>query len=512
MNDLGKTIIKGKMRIVTPVHIGGAQEKHLLKGLDFVNEGPTIYFLDEKKIIAKTGINQYSNALATNKLIELIKIQKINLGDISGRQTTITGEVGNEIKTNIKNTISGKPIIPGSSLKGSIRSIIYNYANNGTVTPTIGRNGKPDNMEVPVLGRIDEDPFRYFIVNDIEFNRSGYINTKTYNLLSADTGGWKHARNTSVRFNEIGFTFPHEVIPIKEICDFEIVLNHNSIVQAGLKKKILLNNRTKEIFESKEQSILFDTIKNYSNNYLQKEINFFTKYKGEFSNTILDELNRLKELNSQSPLLRLGLGSGFHAMTGDTLHSSHLIDFIAVSGNRTRGKLNRSDSAKSRKLAFEIIDNEYKFYPMGFVQLMTDEYYENNFKQQHEERLKLTKEIEKLELENRIKAAERLEAERKENDEKIRTKLEQEKLAAAEALKPKTISITALKKAKYIDAIVCGQEGKMLLFHPYVQGFETQICKIGYSSGMPDGTVIQVKCFSNNGKTLQFQESPIVKK
>ena len=68
-----------------------------------------------------------------------------------------------------------------------------------------------------------------------------------------------------------------------------------------------------------------------------------------------------------------------------------------------------------------------------------------------------------------------------------------------------------LKKAKWVDAIVVGQNGKMLRFRPFVVGFEDKVYELSYASGMPIDTLIEVTCASPNGKMLQFQGFPKIK-
>lgn len=493
MNDLGKTIIKGKLRIVTPVHIGGAQEKHLLKGLDFINDGSTIYFLDEKKIIAKTKIDQYSNALATNNLEGLIKTLKLNLNDISITKSTITGEVGQDIKTIIKNALSGKPIIPGSSLKGAIRSILYNL-----------EGGSRNNPEWKIFGNIAEDMLRFILVNDVKYDKSNYINTKTYNLKSSLDGGWKHSIKTNEIFSETGFTFPYEAICPDQISEYEIIFNqklletviseqksidlrNSKIIETNKKIKpvIKIAQKVKNIFESKE--VFLKTIQIYTNRYLHAEKLFFEKYKGDKYESIVTEINRLLSLNDKSPLLRLGLGSGFHSMTGDTLFDSHLIDGISENRGRTRGQLGRKDSSKSRKLAFEKIGNEYKFYPMGFVQLCTDDYYESI-----KDNLQVRSNISKIVAPTLDGANYNISSSISEPVQPVNS----------EIYKPKYTDPSKLKKIASIDAIVTGQNGKFLLFKPLVSGYDHIDGHINYSTGMKEGTVIQVQCKLEGNKLV----------
>ncbi len=122
MNELGKTIITGKLRIVTPVHVGGAQEKHLQKGLDYIAKDGKVYFLDEKKLIARFRIISYSDALSQGKLEQLCG--SINLSEFSYNVVhDISGEIGVEIKTNINDYNKLKVYLTAKI--GRIRSTYY---------------------------------------------------------------------------------------------------------------------------------------------------------------------------------------------------------------------------------------------------------------------------------------------------------------------------------------------------------------------------------------------------
>ena len=274
MTELGKTIIKGKLRIVTPVHVGGAQENHLSKGLDYVTKDGKVYFLDEKKLITHFGVVIYSDALSQGKLEQLCG--SINIDEYKTKVVkNISGEIGTDIKTNIKNTLSQKPIIPGTSLKGSLRSVFYNYI--------VGDN--PPGKEDDVFGKISEDIFRYMIVSDVAFYETAFINTKTFNLRNDKgqfVGGWKHLLqgNTDGQFKSSGFTFPHEVIGTDDIGEFSITLNQKALSLAIQERKVKHNQYTDKIFKGSESDVLA-IIKNYMASYLQAEIYFFTKYRSE---------------------------------------------------------------------------------------------------------------------------------------------------------------------------------------------------------------------------------------
>ncbi len=504
MNKDGKIFFRGKIRVLSPVHIGGAQEKHLQRGLDYIEKEGIVYFLDERKLIDAINVASYSDALYHNNLKKVLDTLRVNYDDVSFKvEKRIIGEIGTDIKSNIKNPLSGKPIIPGSSLKGALRSIIYNEMGGGY-----------KNKELDVFGNISEDILRFLIVSDIEFNSSSYVNTKTFNLIKSGigfTGAWKHHLNgqNNESFSVKGFTFPCETIMMDDFGDFSIVINQDALNLSISKGKVKVNDKLLSLFNGGEDAF-FNMIKKYTRNYIDAEIDFFNEYNGDKTELIVNSLMRIKELNEESPVLRVGFGSGFHSMTGDTIHEDHFIDEISIvkRGVRTstRGFRNNKNSSKSRKIAFCGAYDEIHLYPMGFVQLMKEEQYSNKYKQGHQKRLNQLKEAKIIENKKAIQAEKML----KQKMEEAKLRAEELELKQKEALKPKMTEVSLLKKAKYVDGIVRGQNGKNIIFTPFVVGFENQTFEIRYPSGIPKDTVIQVMC-QKSGKTIQFQGAPKVK-
>lgn len=502
-----KTIIKGKIRIISPVHIGGAQEKHALKGLDYIVNKGNVYFLDEYKLIAHFGPEKYSNALASGKLEELCG--SINLTDYSKKViSNISGEIGTDIKINIKHTLSNRPIIPGSSLKGALRSVFVNKF--GGAKTEYDRNNRPKTIEP--FGEIAQDINRYMIVSDSEFSQSTFVNTKTFNLRGSNggiIGGWKHELKggNSDNFDTNGFTFPHEVIPNNDFGDLRIVFNTKFIDNAKNTRdpKILkINDSIEAIYKGSQQEI-FSIIQSYTESFIAKELAFFNKFEADRSVDLIEFYEYIRNENQKMPILRLGLGSGFHSMTGDP-YDSHDIDEVGKPG-KYKGK----NSSKSRKIAFSGSGDDIRLFPMGFVQMMTNEYYDQHYRESFEARKAtiLAKEAlqkEKQKADNLAYEAAKMKAE---SDTLLIA--EKDELARLEALKPKMIEINQLKKAKWVDGIVVGQNGKMLQFRPFITGFDDKIFEISYSAGMPLDTIIQVMCMSPNVKMLQFQGAPKVK-
>lgn len=104
-------------------------------------------------------------------------------------------------------------------------------------------------------------------------------------------------------------------------------------------------------------------------------------------------------------------------------------------------------------------------------------------------------------------------------DKKKKELLEQleelkKKKAHQEANQPKMTTIESLlKRAKEVDAKVVGQKGNMVVFTPFVEGFEERKYEIRYPAGFEVGAIIVVTMRAiRKGKDLQVQGYPKLKK
>lgn len=414
----GKNSVKFYIKILTPVHVGAAQEKHLSNGLDYVTEKGKIYFLDENKILKNFKSEVYANSLSKGNLKDLLKDK--DLKEYSSKIENVSGGAGSDIKTHIKNVIDNKPYIPGSSLKGAIRSVIFNDAKKVA-----------DRFEEWTFGKIHEDAFRYIIVRDSFFYESRFYNTKIFNLFKENgqwKAGWKHAfkgTNTS-GFKASGFTTTYECIEVGNLAECKIELNKKQYFSGKNYSEIKEVNTLNDLFDSVEKDKLFSLLQKYMNSYLDKEIAFFNKYKNSESDSILKMYDHLKKLNVEAPVLRLGQGVGFYSITGDHKYNDHL---ITLSSNDKK--------FKSRKFAFHEVDGKYVFLPMGFVQLLNED-----------QAIPL---LEKMELEKQkeIEKQKQKDIEREEEEEK-------QKQAAEEARKPQFKNYSNLnpKKRYEMEAVV----------------------------------------------------------
>ncbi len=375
------------IEVLTPLNIGVGAENDWVENVDFVINGKILYkfnlralMSDFGKVISdKVGTKGMLSAIGINNLTnpKYAKLFKLPL-DVDGKVAMQpNNQNSNPIKAFIKNNLSGKPIIAGSSLKGAIRSVLFDYFQ-------VKRQG-----EDAVFGsaKKGDDFMRFVKVTDAEFEKTSLVNTKIFNLSSENRrdweGGWKHKggkfSETDQKFKSTGFNTIYECIEPQQCGFAAIMLSPLAYNNYGKTNQHIADN-DKEPIVTKNISFLFDIINKHTKNYLQKEKKFFQTYnEAEYADEIeesIDDLLRLIPSDGKSCILKMSAGSGFHSITGDWQFNDYSINGLDTSRSVSRGLFNNRKSAKSRKLA----DTDDGLKLMGFVKLSLideDEYKQN---------------------------------------------------------------------------------------------------------------------------------------
>jgi CRISPR/Cas system CSM-associated protein Csm5 (group 7 of RAMP superfamily) len=363
------------IEILTPLCIGAGIEKNWVKGVDFVVKDRKVYKLDLRKIIT-SGVEVSKLILAFERKDDETVLQLLGnkLGQVSDAVFSSPASTSDDIKSFVKNELSGKPIIPGSSLKGAIRSILFQY---------FGGRSK-DGREVFGSSTKGDEFMRFIKIADAEFEKTQLINTKLFNLRRKDgnlQGGWKHGsrEGTTAKFNNIGFNTVYEsIMPHQTSYSFLMIsvggfnnVNWNdfydNLGNRTIKMKTQLMNNTDPI------RALFGVINNHTRRYLQKEKAFFNCYnQAENTQKIIDDIDKLLQQIPETDsycILKMSAGSGFHSITGDWQFDDYTITDIINDRGRNRGygirNGNNEKSAKSRKIAI----HGDCFSLMGFIKL-----------------------------------------------------------------------------------------------------------------------------------------------
>lgn len=372
---------------LTPLNIGVGAENDWVENVDFVINGKMLYkfnlralMLDFGKVITdKVGTKGMLSAIGVNNLAnpKYAKAFKLPL-DIDGKVVMQSNNPNNNpIKAFIKNNLTGNPIIAGSSLKGAIRSILFDYFQ-------VKRQS-----EDSVFGsaKNGDDFMRFVKVTDAEFEKTVLVNTKIFNLSSENRrdweGGWKHKGGkfgmTDTSFKSTGFNTVYECIGPQQCGFATIMLSPSAYNNYGKYYQHIADNIKKPVI-TKDISFLFDIINKHTKNYLQKEKQFYQTYnEAEYADEIeesIDELLKLISSDGKSCILKMSAGSGFHSITGDWQFNDYSINGLDTSRSVSRGLFNNRKSAKSRKLA----DTDDGLKLMGFVKLslIDEEEYKQN--------------------------------------------------------------------------------------------------------------------------------------
>lgn len=360
------------MEPLTPVSIGAGAENDWVENVDFVTDTDKkyLYKFNLRKLMVDKG-RIISDNMGKKSLFSAIGIKVLSDSNYAKRfkmPSDVDGNavnIENPIKAIVKNNLTGNPVVPGSSLKGAIRSIIYKE---------LKVNGA-DEQDVFGSAKRGDDFMRFFKISDAEFEKSKLINTKIFNLHKEGgdwIGGWKHKNGTNTDFSSSGFnTFYECIVPGCEGY-LSIMISPLAYKQYGDKYHHLKDNE-KRLFFGNGIISLFKIINKHTIEYLNKELAFFNKYNQaecvdeiiECIESLKQEIESISKDNPDSCILKMSAGSGFHSITGDWKFKDYSINGLDTSRSVSRGLLDGKKSAKSRKIA----DTDDGLKLMGFVRL-----------------------------------------------------------------------------------------------------------------------------------------------
>lgn len=344
---------KIKIETLTNVHIGSGNMLYLnndyCETLDSENY-PVIGILDPRKMLNLIGvehINDWLLAIERDRPVTSLIRQyapKAVVEDYTSRLIDYvkTDKPPKTLKEAIHDGL-GRPYIPGSSLKGAIRTAVLASMMAGR-TPSLKNNagrllgGK--NFESRIFGDSpNTDVFRFLQVGDVFFD------------------DWNTGAMTMVNINErekSSFWDDSKKQLIETIgaeCDsaFEIKIKKSHDPAISIPECM------------KSVPVLFETINNHTRNLLESEIAHWEEKKDSDSSETVDAYikecsNILSEVKSckagKSCVLRVGHGSGWRFITGAWTEGSS--DFQAVRNVARPGemkKYHQYDFPKSRRVS-----------------------------------------------------------------------------------------------------------------------------------------------------------------
>jgi CRISPR-associated protein Csm5 len=325
---------------LSPVHIGSGRT--LQKNIDFIffshlNNKP-IAIIDEEKIFNLLGrekLNQWMRAIEEKAdILPMLRQQKPNLSplDIHHRisYTRETNILKGELYEHIHNA-SAKPYIPGSSLKGAIRTALFAQIidhSDTLLNHKLGReekekfNKKTGKKEIVIefsdkqlqqeyFGSTpNNNIFRLLHVGDAIFEKTEAIMVNTYCMQH---NGWQKRTDLSQ------WT---ECIPKGEKSSLRINFLEQTLLTG--KDTGQVQHKIKHFVGKNHEHLkadnLFQTINHHTICLLEKEISFIKDQEDDALYSYADRLDEVletaKQCNHTSCVLRVGKHSGYWFMTG----------------------------------------------------------------------------------------------------------------------------------------------------------------------------------------------------
>ena len=348
-----------ELEVITPLSVGAGNDNEWVKGLDFVQKDGKVYVIDMQKVAA-TGVDVEALTALFLKSDDLGISQLLGgkIGELSRYVFDLPAKTDNNIKTFLRTQFYDKPLVVGSSIKGSIRSALFNYL----------RTDEEKNEEVFGTMKDGTDFMRFIRIGDVEMPSTVLVNTKLFNLRKGGEewlGGWKQLMNKTIGdYNPVGFNTLYECVAPGEkgLGNISLAVNAFSLLEEfgnvrspyASKKRKLLNEPI---------NCLFQVINDVTKAYLQKEQAFFQKYDAERSDEVLSCIESLLSMipsDGSSCLMKMSAGVGFHSITGDWQYDDYDKTKFWTDGRHAGKK-----KYKSRKIA----EYNHRLQLMGFVRL-----------------------------------------------------------------------------------------------------------------------------------------------
>lgn len=337
------TIVYLRIKISTPVHIGCG--KVWKRGIDFIVENKKVNILDQEELVnrltlepargGKNGVDEYIQMFSagqTRRIEKLLDRFQIDMDNkIAPVKVAYKDEPVDEIRP-LTRTGQGTPILPGSSLKGALRSALFHHLWNRE-----GKNARDERVDNRLLGAFERAITRYIGLSDVEISQTEITNIVLFNLQKIGVD-WKSYYGSSSKGDQSDLLLSAETFAagaegqlrlsladgwlkmIEEVADSPRYREEaEGIVRTNTKFIIRQENPVQHLFK---------LVNEYTREHLRREIAFFEAFpQAEQADFIIHNLRELKqktENNARSCILRVGYGSGYHGITGDYWVDDHV--------------------------------------------------------------------------------------------------------------------------------------------------------------------------------------------
>lgn len=372
------------IEVLTPVHIGSGVK--LAEGIDFIKTDYSVHIVSQAELMKhiENDPDEMERFIQGNyKLSALKRIPDGKKYNISiGRTSEI-----NEFEKNG----NGKPYVPGSSLKGSIRTILIKKRFDA-LSPSDKNNllqrvtsNKKEWASEPIVKELLGDNSNNNLMRALEIFDAEFEDLELEKILilsltnvTGTSYGWKQLwnRQNTTNPNQASQIIA-ESLPIGVKGYSSISLSNFLFDDSTAQSTLHFSENTFQSFQN-----LKTVINNYSKQKLEKEKLFFEKLTNPKKlNLVIEEIDNLikkiEKLSKDEFIMRVSWGSGWKGMTGDFLedlikdqtNNEKWIDYFRNKYNRPKGSMGKEGFPifpKTRRIVFE--NNEPK-YLTGWIKI-----------------------------------------------------------------------------------------------------------------------------------------------
>lgn len=357
-----------KVTTLRSVHIGNGNL--LQNNTDFIVDGDNIYIIDPEKVLDIIGIEKLDSWVSAIERRENIKEFLGRVGKQCSPEEYASRVIENYSSISNDKTLKecihdgrGYPYIPGSSIKGAIRtallSSMINSSPNKYNLNDVNHFGKmgSSNLEKKLFGDVQDSLFKYLRVGDAFFDKGSEVAIDEINL---------NIRNNHNKLEDKSKPQSIEVISddCESECNITLALNNHRLA-------FNRNNSVKPLpIEMQSLSSLFQTINHHTQKLIEEDIEFWKTISqekdgaDEYIDSISGVIQDIEECESgKECVLRVGHASGWRFTTGAWTEPYPWFESHVVPASRPRNHLYQDyDFPKSRRI---VSNNDV----LGFIKL-----------------------------------------------------------------------------------------------------------------------------------------------
>ncbi len=372
-----KQSFKVEIEIITPLHVGSGNK--LIMDQDYFVEDSIVRVVTLDNLLKRFSNDREALSRIGSKLArgESLREDYNRVKDSIDVKYSLRNEEGVTAKEIVEQykLPDFKPAIPGSSLKGAIRTVLLHYVlkENGRLKDIILRDkpNKKDTASNIVFGEDAHfDPMRALITDDFvtSLDCLSLVKVKVFDAKFDGSYGWKSFTSRCIE-ERISDATPIIIEAIKPGSKLQGTIAIDTFVLSKLKEK----NRLGLFYEpfSDFYGEFLRIANEYSSNVAEREIAFLKPFNrfGELDRVLrfLDQLSKFASKEKDMIYLRLAWGIGWKGMTGDYLSEEEIekikeIFHLGRSGSKT--------FPKTRKFVTHLKNGrEIPLYPAGWIRM-----------------------------------------------------------------------------------------------------------------------------------------------